>query len=87
MIRQYDLTKYRGSYKVLYCEVRRFLRDVPFVLRYYFDSGRYEISAPASWTSRAIGCEVTNFVELINSPHWLAEIQPNLIQFDERCLF
>lgn len=82
MIRQYKLVKRHGS-SVLICEIRRFLRDMPCVLSHSFDTGTTSITAPQSWTTLERADCYRQFDELLRSPHWLAEIQPCLMRYDD----
>lgn len=87
MIRSYKLQKRRGFKPRLVVEIQRFPHDVTATIKYFFQDGSYELRFPGSYTPIQVADEVRRFVELVNSPHWLAEIQPNMIEYDERCLF
>ena len=80
MIRLYELSKNCGSSSVLRCESRRFLRDVACYLSYDFGDATFKVHFPQSWLAIEVSEEFRHFVELVRSPHWLAEIQPNLIK-------
>lgn len=80
MIRLYELSKRRGSSSVLRCESRRFLRDVACYLSYDFGDATFKVHFPQSWLSIEASEEFRHFSELVRSPHWLAEIQSNLIK-------
>lgn len=80
MVRSYELSKRRGSNSVLRCESRRFLRDVACYLSYDFGDATFKVHFPQSWLSIEASEEFRRFSELVRSPHWLAEIQPNMIR-------
>lgn len=80
MTRLYELSKYRGSSSVLRCESRRFLRDVACYLSYDFGDGTFKVHFPQSWLPIEASEEFRRFSELVRSPHWLSEIQPNLVE-------
>ena len=87
MIRLYELSKKRGSSSVLRCESRRFLGDVACYLFYDFGDATFKVHFPQSWLAIEASEEFRRFVELVRSPHWLAEIQPNLIRITVDDLF
>lgn len=89
MIRQFELIKRRGTSPRLVVRIQRHLHDVSAEIKYYFSDGHYEFKFPSSFVAPIIADEVCKFVELVNSPHWLAEIQPNceFVDDDEVLLF
>lgn len=78
MIRLYELQKRKGFAPRLVVEIQRFPHDVTATIRYFFSDGSYELRFPGSWTANAIANEVRHFVELVNSPNWLAEIKSSM---------
>ena len=82
MIRSYELSKASKRHSVLLCEVQRFPHDVVGKMRYYFADGSVWFKFPSSWLAPMIADEIRRFVELVNSPHWLAEIKPNCCYLD-----
>lgn len=78
MIRLYELQKRKGFAPRLVVEIRRFPNDVTATIKYFFSDGSYELRFPGSWTASGIANEVRHFVELVNSPHWLAEIRVSM---------
>lgn len=86
MIRSYELSKQRHG-SVLRCETRRFLRDVACYLSYSFSEGTFKVHFPQSWLPIEASEELRRFAELVRSPHWRAEIEPNLNRVVNDCLF
>lgn len=76
MLRVYELSERRAQFPVLRVEYRRFYRDIPLSIRYSFSTHDFTLNASASWTSTEIGECMRQFVELVQSPHWRAEIEP-----------
>lgn len=87
MTRLYELSKRKNDYSVLRCESRRFLRDVACYLSYDFGNATFKVHFPSSWLPIEASEEFRRFSELVRSPHWLAEIQPNLISYKVETLF
>ena len=83
MIRLYELSKASKRHSALLCEVQRFPHDVIGKMRYYFADGSVWFKFPSSWVAPMIADEVRRFIELVNSPHWLAEIKPNCRYLDD----
>lgn len=82
MVRTYELQKRKGFAPRLVVEIQRFPHDVVATIKYFFSDGSYELRFPGSYTPLQVADEVRRFVELVNSPHWLAEIRPNLRKND-----
>lgn len=76
MLKVYELSERRAQFPVLRVEYRRFYRDIPLSIRYSFSTADYIVSASSSWTPVEVADCVRQFVELVQSPHWRAEIEP-----------
>lgn len=75
MIRVYELFKRRGTTPRLVVKIQRFPHDVEAWIKYYFADGHYEFKFPSSYIALQVADEISRFFELVNSPHWLAEIK------------
>lgn len=84
MIREYELHERKGFNPRLEVTIQRFPHDVKALIKYFFKDGSYSFKFPSSYVAPVVADEVRRFYELVNSPHWLAEIRPNCKYIDDK---